>query len=348
MTIHLTHGAKKNVGDFLIHSRARKLWRHIVPEAEIVSIPRWVAEELPLDSALLVMCGGPGLTPRMAESVFPGIQRAQEHQIPVSGLALGWQGLPKRNPGSFAMTARSVAALRAIVEQGAPISVRDDVTHDIAAQFGVETVRTGCSAWYSVPHLGESPVAASDPRSIVFTTPALAENTDESIAVMRMLARRFPGARLVASFHRGIRPDDLTTREQSKPLRKQERAARALGFEVVDVAYDLANTAFYREVDLHVGYRVHAHLDFVSRRQPSLLISEDGRGYGQTATLHGPKSVLWAGHEQLLERVERRLDQEIARSWPSLQRAVDTIEEAFPIMRSVIERQAEIAASRPS
>lgn len=346
MTVHLTHGAKKNVGDYLIHSRARKLWQHVAPEVEVASIARWIPEELPEDSRLLVMCGGPGLTPRLVEGVFPVVQRAGEHRIPVTGLALGWQGLPKRNPGSFTMSARSVAALRAITASGAPISVRDDVTQEIAALFGIDTVRTGCSAWYSIPHLGASArISASEPRSIVYTTPALDENAAQSIAVMRMLRTRFPAAILYASFHRGIEVDQLTTKAQSKILRKQARAARSLGFEVLDVAYDLERIGFYRNVDLHVGYRVHAHLDFISRRSPSVLISEDGRGFGQTTTLHGRKQVLWSDTQDLVSKLERRITSEIEGDWPSLTRAIETIETTYPAMRDVIARQAELASS---
>lgn len=345
MAVHLTHGAKKNVGDFLIHARARKLWAHIAPAAEVVSIKRWEKFEFPSDATSLIMCGGPGFTPRMVEGVFPLAQSALERDLPVSGLALGWQGLPKRNPGSFAMTARSVAALRGIVEAGAPISVRDDVTHRIASQYGIETIRTGCSAWYSVPHLGQPAQSGlTEPRTIVYTTPAKDENARESVDVMRMLKRRFPNAHLVASFHRGIDADELTPKPQAKNLRAQAKAARRLGFEVRDVAYDLAKIGFYEEVDLHVGYRVHAHLDFVSRRRPSVLLSEDGRGFGQTESLHGKQDVLWAGGSDVVAKLEKRLDRELAEGWPSLARAVDTIEASYPVMREVILRQAELSA----
>lgn len=344
MTLYLTHGAKKNVGDYLIHDRARKLWAHIAPEVTVESVKRWEPFEFPEHARALVLCGGPGLTPRMVEGVFPLIKNARDQGIPVSGLALGWQGLPARNPGSFAMTARSVSTLRSIADSGAPISVRDDVTHEIAQQYGIETVRTGCSVWYSVPHLGTGPNIASDPRTVVYTTPAKNENEAESIALMKVLRQRFPNAKLVASFHRGIEKDELTPADQAKPLKRQARAAKKLGFEVRDTAYDLGKIGFYENTDLHVGYRVHAHLDFVSRRVPSLLISEDGRGFGQTATLHGPKAVLWAGSKDLPIKVDRRLEQEAKAGWPSLQRAIDTIEEHYPVMQEVIARQAALIA----
>jgi len=344
MAIYLTHGAKKNVGDYLIHSRARKLWAHLRPDLDVVSVPRWEKIELPQDAQALILCGGPGFTSRMIETVFPIAQSALERDIPFSGLALGWQGLPAKSPDGFSMTARSAGALRRAVEAGGPISVRDDVTQRIANQFGIETIRTGCTAWYSVPHLGQAPaISEQDPKSLVFTTPAQMGNAREAVEVMRMLRRRFPNTRLIASFHRGIDRDALTTAKQSRAFRMQAKAAGRLGFEVLDVSYDLAKIGFYREIELHVGYRVHAHLDFVSRRTPSVLISEDGRGYGQTATLHGEEAVLWAGGTHLVDKLDRRLSEEIAEGWPSLLGAVEIIERSYPLMQDVILRQAQLS-----
>lgn len=349
MTIYLTHGAKKNVGDYLIHSRARELCTRLLPGSGFVSIPRWDKEQ-PLDEAeALVLCGGPGLTPRFIESVFPVAQSAMDRGIPVSCLALGWQGLPKRSPGAFRMTARSVAALRRLSSPENPISVRDETTRQVADYFGFDTVVTGCTAWYSIPHLGQKPSAHdTQPQTIVYTTPALSEHTRESIAVMRFLRRRFPRSRLIASFHRGIKPDALTPRAQSRRLMVQAAAARLLGFEVRDVSYDLSKIGFYSEVDLHVGYRVHAHLDFVSRRMPSLLISEDGRGFGQTVTLHGKQAVIWAGDSELVEKLDTRLTRELERGWPSLMRAVETIERSYPVMEEAIRRACRSGISGDS
>jgi len=55
MAVYLTHGAKENVGDFLIHHRARELWEHIVPGTEVVSIRRWEPAVLPDDAQSLVL-----------------------------------------------------------------------------------------------------------------------------------------------------------------------------------------------------------------------------------------------------------------------------------------------------
>jgi len=273
----------------------------------------------------------------MIEDVFPIARSAMSQSISIAGMALGWHGTPRQDPGAFEMTDQSISALRAIVEAGSVISVRDDVTQGIAKKFGIETVMTGCSAWYSIPDLHKSPTATHpEPKTIVFTTPAQAKNAREAISVMQLVRQRFPNAKVIASFHRGIGRDQYTRLRPSLALKAQARAAERLGFEVRDVSYDLSKIGFYRDVDLHLGYRVHAHLDFVSRRVPSLLISEDGRGYGQTESLHGEEHVLWAGNADLIEKFNDTLSREIEANWPSLNRAVETIESKYPVMEQVI------------
>lgn len=300
MTIYLTHGAKKNVGDYLIHSRVRKLWEHVVPDVKTASIQRWEKVDLPEDATGLVLAGGPGLTTTMLERVFPIAVSGQEAGVPISGMALGWQGRPMHKPKTFTMTASSVQFLRETFTADNPISVRDEVSAELAGMMGAAATVTGCAAWYSIAHLGvAAPQTFAEPTCIIFTTPASADHTDESISAMKLVKRHYPNARVIAAFHRGIEVDEHTPKDQSKPLVRQAKAAKRLGFEVRDVAYGLEKIGHYQtEADLHIGYRVHAHLDFVSRRTPSILISEDGRGSGQSETLHGKGSVIWAGREQ--------------------------------------------------
>lgn len=336
MTVYVTHGAKKNVGDYLIHDRGLRLLAHVNPDLPVRSVARWSEDPLPDDAHLLLMCGGPGVATRMIDRIFPVAAGAIERGIPLAGLALGWSGKPAKNPDAFQMTSESVDALKAVVAAGRPLTVRDDLSLGILQRLGVDAVRSGCTAWYSVQDLGAPARVVADPKRVVFTTPANTDNTREAIAVMRRLKRRFPKAQLIASFHRGILPDSRTAPHRSSALIAQAIAAKALGYKVLDVSYDLAKIDFYRETDLHVGYRVHAHLAYMSQRIPSVLISEDGRGAGQAVTLNGADSVLWAGSEALVDRVDELIGAELAAGWPSLTRAIDEIERSYPVMRDAI------------
>ena len=47
---------------------------------------------------------------------------------------------------------------------------------------------------------------------------------------------------------------------------------------------------YYSKVDLHIGYRVHAHIFMNSIAKKSILISEDGRAKGVKGVIGG---IVW-------------------------------------------------------
>jgi hypothetical protein len=154
---------------------------------------------------------------------------------------------------------------------------------------------------------------------------------------MRMLRSRYKDVERVCVFHRGLRADRFTRRRESVANRSLAAAASALGFKVVDAAFDLQRIDFYKEADLHVGYRVHAHLAFLSYRRPSLLICEDGRGLGQAETL-GDEYRIRANRRDTVARVEDALSSEERLGYPSLARAVEEIERTWPVMQETLEQ----------
>ncbi|WP_067724757.1 polysaccharide pyruvyl transferase family protein [Oceanobacillus damuensis] len=57
--------------------------------------------------------------------------------------------------------------------------------------------------------------------------------------------------------------------------------------QIIDLAGGAEKLNYYDKIDLHVGFRLHAHIWFLRTRKPSLLIAEDGRGTGHLATVNG-------------------------------------------------------------
>lgn len=335
------HGAKKNVGDFLIRDRGLALLRHIRPKQEIVTAERW----RPLDpdtiarADAVVLCGGPGLQEDFYPGTFPLTPDIGALTKPVLPLALGWSGRPAGHPERFFFDEPSCRALTSIHARIGWSSVRDDVSLGILRNAGVgEVRRSGCTAWYHLPSLGKPPVPPSTIRGVVFTPPAGSRRLFiESLRIMRLLRARYPRARRYCVFHRGLRTDGETSHTEAVVVRAMAAVASSLGFEIVDAAYDLSRIAFYGDADLHVGYRVHAHLSFVSQHRPSLLISEDGRGVGQAVTLGDPYR-LHAGAPGLVARIDSALSTEEREGHPSLQRAVEEIERTWHVMRETIEQ----------
>ncbi|MBN2545710.1 MAG: polysaccharide pyruvyl transferase family protein [Spirochaetes bacterium] len=55
----------------------------------------------------------------------------------------------------------------------------------------------------------------------------------------------------------------------------------------VDLSGDSSNLDYYNNIDMHIGFRLHAHKWFLKNRKPSFLIAEDGRGWGHLVTFNG-------------------------------------------------------------
>jgi hypothetical protein len=120
---------------------------------------------------------------------------------------------------------------------------------------------------------------------MVFTAPDNPRLIPQAMSVLRAATQVCCPNRVTVAFHRGILPDQYTRVRASAAYITMASWARVQGFEVRDVSYDLHKIEFYDQSDFHLGYRVHAHLHFLSRRAYSVLINEDGRGEGMNQTL---------------------------------------------------------------
>ena len=84
--------------------------------------------------------------------------------------------------------------------------------------------------------------------------------------------------------------------------------ARARGFQPVAPADADACIAFYDDIDVHVGTRLHAHLLFLSRNKRSFLVPVDGRSGGMAEFLGFPlpsadDAPAWLGALEMLAAV---------------------------------------------
>ncbi len=338
--ILVLHGAKVNAGDFLIRERGMAILSRLVPDQELVLHPRWEpVEPAALDHAdAVVLCGGPGLAPRFYPRVFPLVDDLDAHRTPILPLALGWAGRGSGRPDRF-FSRRSLKALRAIHSHIGWSGVRDDLSLELlqSAEVG-EVRRTGCVAWYEQGSLGSPFRAPSSVRRLVFTPPSKrrAGGLRETISVMRRLRAEHGSAERYCVFHRGLRAE-FETEVPTAERRATALAARVLGYRIVDASRDLGALDLYRDCDLHVGYRVHAHLCALSFRRPSLLVIEDGRGEGQSVTLGDPHR-LRAGTPELADLVSQALAAERGSRCEASERAVAEIERTWPVMRETVEQ----------
>ena len=289
-------GAYRNAGDHLIGECARSLLRTYVDD-DIVNVDRSriTADHYPLfnRARAVLLTGGPAYQ----KHIYPGIYPLELARVkpPVIPYGLGWKANIKADVDAFRFNDEALNFVRALHTRIPFSSARDPLTVDVLARAGATNVcMTGCPVWYDLAHL-ESPYAfCASPRSVVLSMPA--RPSPATAPLLDWLTARFPRATRSLSFHHGLVPA-YTARGRETGRANLLLAARALrrGWRVSSLAGSAAKMRrLYGGADLHIGYRVHAHLHCLSVRKASVLINEDARGVAQAMALGAP-SVTLAG-----------------------------------------------------
>jgi|Deesub1362A_J573_1020465.scaffolds.fasta_scaffold08329_2 hypothetical protein len=297
MQIVLLQRAFKNVGDFLIAKSAERILSYTFPEFNFIKLHS--AE--PLDdnlkeinnSTAVVICGGPGYQRNFYPEIYPLTKNLKAIKPPIIPFGLGWYGFPgdEKSMQDFRFTDESLKAINFIHQRISSSSCRDFLTKSVLRRNGIENVMvTGCPSWFDLDYIGKEFQVPKSFKKVVFTTPQKKIYFEQARNLIKSIKKMFPRAELYCVFHRGIEADKFTTEEEAERLRFLKENAESFGYKVVDAAYDLSKIDFYRECDLHIGYRVHAHIRFLSLRKPSILVEEDSRGRGVNEAL-GLKGV---------------------------------------------------------
>jgi hypothetical protein len=314
----LISGALKNVGDFLIFSKAKELITHFLKPSDTIIHTRTDElgnnlSEINKTDALFI-CGGPGYRTAFYPHVYPFLKYLNEITIPIIPYGLGWQGLPRYLPKRFKFSLISEKYIRRL-HQMIPVSTtRDEITKGILNRIGVTNViNTGCPTLFEFDKIA-SRQAFRKPAGVESIVVSMAQDSHlhrQNIDLLRAMNQLFPDAQKYALFHRGVGADDKTTKEEGEILEKLVSKSREVGYEVIDLAYNADLLQVYENADLHIGYRVHGHAFSVSHRIPTFLLWEDGRGQGMSENL-GLKGVR-AFRTKILDRLPRprRLDRYI-------------------------------------
>ena len=337
----LLSGQIKNIGDFLITDRANKLIQEYVdPDTVILDRTKDLTEHLDTinKSRYVFLCGGPAYAPDIYKGIYPLVDDLSQIKVPIIPYGLGWCGRPFKKPMDFRFNQESEEFLRNVHEQIENSSCRDVITESILKNNGLENVKmTGCPVWYDLPSIG-SELKKREFRNIVFTTPASIKFIGQNTRLMRLTRKIFPKARIIMSFHRGIWPDKHTSLKSAIGYVIMCALAKILirNVEIRDVSYDLDKIAFYDDCDFHLGYRVHAHLYFLSKRLPSILINEDGRGEGMVTSLG--MDVLNLHDPALLSKVESLLIKYRDGDLSDFEAVVDKLDDSFQTMKSFLQK----------
>lgn len=155
---------------------------------------------------------------------------------------------------------------------------------------------TGCPVTYDTPLLQSTRFLTSDKR-IAVTVTERHDFWERETSTLDFVARQFPRAERFLVLHQDFSPAKrwesvkhrlLPYTSVTNPHERLRWYAAKRGFRIIVPTSADAALAFYSNIDLHVGSRLHAHLHFISQNKRSFLVAVDGRASGMAEYLGFP------------------------------------------------------------
>lgn len=288
--IALLSGAIKNAGDYLIVKRSKELLCSIYPNCTITQFERLLSLENYLSDInnhdILIFGGGPGYIPNLYPAHIPLVSDLNKIKIPIFVLGMGWFGQDDRSETlyNYSLTRDTLELFKRVEGDTKLLGCRDWFSVTALRNSGITGgYMTGCPAWYNLEFVNRIKVMrdlSQGIKKICVSDPAQLENADLAFQVVKYLRGNLPNSQIKFLFHRGDKADKFTHSSVGNKL--QELRTKLEKMEVVckNIAYAADGFKDYDDCDLHIGFRVHAHIYNLSRRNVSILIEEDGRGAG--------------------------------------------------------------------
>ncbi|WP_299290873.1 polysaccharide pyruvyl transferase family protein [Nitrosopumilus sp.] len=278
----ITIPTSTNVGDYLISKSAKRIIKEIKGDVEIIEFPMQKdlqdnLKEINECDAMIIphfAIRDPGMYPE----TYRLVKDLKQIKVPIFPLGAGWKGFPGdyNTVKTLEYSPKTRKFLQYIANQVETVLCRDYFTCQVLKNHNISNVVMGGDiAWYDFDMMGKEMNRKREIKKIVFTTPHAPWFNKQAMETMKMLEKLYPNATKICAMHSGLNLEDDEVGKYGQQI----------GFEVRDVSKDLEKIEFYKECDLHVGYRLHAHIFFLRNRNPSVLLHEDGRGTGFSYTV---------------------------------------------------------------
>ncbi len=297
-------GSKNNAGDYLIKYRAKKLFEQERTDRDVIDLNAWEKfDSKTLDivnnSKALILMGGPALQKNMYPNVYRLTDTLDDVTAPVVTMGIGWYDKRGRweDTYNYAISARSKNLLDKIAESKVVSSVRDYHTLNALNFLGYDNyLMTGCPAYYDLS-IKQRSICVEKLNRVAFSLGVtFVDNPkmqDLMMSNILSLKNYFKDSIFEVVFHHSLDKEKYL----STPNASKLRAEKHLEFEAwlkkekikyVDISGSAENLInYYSGVDIHIGYRVHAHIFMNSIAKLSFLLAEDGRALGVGRVIGG-------------------------------------------------------------
>ena len=284
-------GAKDNAGDFLIKKRATQLLSKLRPDRDIVHFNSWDLlenEKLSIvnNSKAVLLAGGPSIQTTMYPEIYKLSSSIDQIKVPVICFGVGSKHHNFNEFGwkNYLLSQKSLQLLDKVNKSGYISSVRDDFTQNILKYKGFKNfINTGCPALFNLEKQEISEV--KNITTILFSLGVSYKFSKLMFSQMKdLISYLNEHYSIRIALHHSIDKSDVRLSEILNWLNQNN-------IEVLDLSK--GSDRFMKEYnccDLHIGYRVHAHIYRLSISKPSILLAEDSRGMGVNETI--PSNVI--------------------------------------------------------
>jgi len=268
-------GATVNAGDFLIEKRAKALINRFAPNVALTSLNRVKIDYSDRIDYLnsfdaILFAGGPIYQPSIYPNAIPFVSNLNDITKPVFFIGGG----AKSDIYRSVMSENTKAFFRLGNKKGVPLGCRDVLTYRFLKHQGFENILvTGCPAWYSLQDIDNTKFSVhhnGDIKKICVSEPGREDNVMFLKPLLKHLREIYPNAEIHLVNHR----------ETKVGVSALKNGLNSVGVEITDISGSSEGFSIYDDCDLHVGFRVHAHIYNLSKRNLSILFNEDIRGCG--------------------------------------------------------------------
>ena len=259
-------------------------------------------------SKALILLGGPSLQNKMRKNIYPMTANLDDITAPIVMLGVGYKGVQGtwEETRDYRLDLPSLELLQRVNDSGVVSGVRDYHTLNVLQHYGFDNfIMAGCPALYSIDYLSSAFSPPEKVTKVCFSMGVSYCRSKSMGAQMKDIISQISAIddlKLEVLFHHAIdgqhpRQSEFTTWLEEKNI---------LYRDISGGENDLIEA--YSDCDLHVGYRVHAHIYCCSISKPSVLLSEDGRGVALKDVIGGLSYKAYTRYSDgLIRKVAGRL-----------------------------------------
>jgi len=373
-------GGRNNAGDFLIKYRAFNLFKTLRADRDIIDYNEWEEiDDKKLDiinhAKALILLGGPGLVYNMyPNGAYKLRKNLDDIKVPIIMMGIGWKD-PQgdwKDTYTYKISDSSLKLLDKIENSGYSSSVRDYHTLNALQIKGYKNfIMTGCPAYYDIAYLNKNrELNLNLIQKVAFSLGVSFVDNDlmekQMKRVILVLKEKFLD-KLEVVFHHSLDKNIIEKvygKSSEKHYLEHKKISKWLtknNIDYIDISGNAENLInYYSKVDLHIGYRVHAHIFMNSISKYSILLNEDGRGKGVEKVLGGTTLNSYFEYRRdffskLLDKIFKKnnrmklnpyiidellnfIDYENSTNFQSSKRASSLIDNNFNIMKKFIKQ----------